>query len=47
MGRMVYLMNVSIDLFIEAGDEEGGGGDWLRIDSEVHEAYNAFRGAWR
>lgn len=34
-------MNVSLDLMIEAEDGERGAGDWLRIDSEVHEAYNA------
>jgi dihydrofolate reductase len=38
---MVYWMNVSLDLMIEAEDGERGAGDWLRIDSEVHEAYNA------
>lgn len=41
MGRMVYWMNVSLDLLIESEDGERGGGDWLRIDSEVHETYNA------
>ena len=37
---MVYWMNVSLDLFIEAEDGKGGGGDWLRIDSELHETFN-------
>jgi dihydrofolate reductase len=38
MGRMVYWMNVSLDLLIEA---EGASDDWLQIDTEVHEAFNA------
>ncbi len=41
MGQTVYWMNVSLDLLIERPDGEHGAGDWLRIDSEVHEAYNA------
>ena len=41
MGQMAFWMNVSLDLFIERPDGERGAGDWLRIDSEVHEAYNA------
>ena len=41
MGRMVYWMNVSLDLLIEAEGGDRGAGDWLRIDAEVHAAYNA------
>lgn len=44
MGRMTYWMNVSLDLRIErsAGDyvldEEGG--EWLRIDEQLHREFN-------
>ena len=41
MGSMTYWMNVSLDLMIEAEEGEGGAGPWLRIDAEVHEAFNA------
>lgn len=34
---MVYWMNVSLDLLIEA---DRAADEWLRIDTEVHEAYN-------
>lgn len=40
MGRMVYWMNVSLDLFIEATPGEEGGGDWLRIGEELHREFN-------
>ncbi len=44
MGRMSYLMNVSIDLMIEfdekdhTGDDDGG--KWMRIDAELHQEFN-------
>jgi dihydrofolate reductase len=41
MGRFVYAMNVSLDLRIERDPGEGGGGDWMRIDEELHRAANA------
>jgi dihydrofolate reductase len=40
MGRMVYWMNVSLDLFIEGAPGEGGEGDWLRIGEELHLEFN-------
>jgi len=40
MGRMIYWMNVSLDLFIGATTDEHGGGDWLRIDEELHQEFN-------
>jgi hypothetical protein len=40
MGRMVYWMNVSIDLFIEATPDVGAAGDWLRIGEELHHKFN-------
>jgi dihydrofolate reductase len=41
MGRTVYWMNVSIDLFIEQAAGEQGGGSWMRIDEPLHEVFNA------
>jgi dihydrofolate reductase len=44
MGRMTYWMNVSLDLRIErsagdhVADEEGG--EWLRIDEQLHREFN-------
>jgi len=44
MGRMTYWMNVSLDLFIEqsagdhVADEEGG--EWIRIDEQLHREFN-------
>ncbi|MES2169834.1 MAG: dihydrofolate reductase family protein [Actinomycetota bacterium] len=40
MGRFVYWMNVSLDLRIERVDGESGGGEWLRIDEELHREFN-------
>ncbi len=40
MGRMIYWMNVSADLFIGATSDEHGGGDWLRITEELHDEFN-------
>jgi dihydrofolate reductase len=40
MGRMVYWMNVSLDLFIEGTAGEEGGGEWLRIGEELHREFN-------
>lgn len=40
MGRTVYWMNVSLDLFIERTSGEGGGGEWLRIDKQLHREFN-------
>jgi len=39
-GRFVYWMNVSLDLRIEAAPGEEGGGDWMRIDEELHGEFN-------
>lgn len=41
MGRFVYWMNTSLDLFIEGTPGEDGGGEWLRIDEELHREFNA------
>lgn len=40
MGRMVYWMNVSLDLFIEGTSGEDGNGAWLRIGEELHREFN-------
>ena len=40
MGRTVYWMNVSLDLFIEGAPGEGGEGEWLRIGEELHREFN-------
>lgn len=40
MGRMMYWMNASLDLFIEATQGEDGGGEWLRIGEELHREFN-------
>ena len=44
MGRMTYWMNVSLDLRIErsAGDHvlDEEGGEWLRIDEQLHREFN-------
>lgn len=40
MGRMVYWMNVSMDLFIERVEGEKGGGQWMRIGRSLHEEFN-------
>lgn len=39
-GRFVYWMNVSLDLRIEAAPGEEGGGDWMRIDEDLHREFN-------
>ena len=41
MGRFVYWMNVSLDLRIEQVSGDNGAGEWLRIDEELHRAWNA------
>ena len=41
MGRFVYGMNVSLDLRIEQVPGDNGAGEWLRIDEELHTAWNA------
>lgn len=41
MGRFVYWMNVSLDLKVEATDDEQGSGEWLRIDEKLHREFNA------
>lgn len=41
MGRFVYWMNVSLDLKIEQVPGDHGAGEWLRIDEELHEEFNA------
>ncbi len=38
MGRVVYSMSVSLDGFVAGPD---GGIDWVIVDEEVHEAFNA------
>ena len=40
MGTTVYWMNVSIDLRIEHGSDEEGGGGWMRIGEPLHEEFN-------
>lgn len=39
MGRLIVSMNVSLDGYIEAQGQDDG--SWLRIDEEVHRAFNA------
>ncbi|MDQ1674818.1 MAG: hypothetical protein QOC98_3380 [Frankiaceae bacterium] len=41
MGRFVYMMNVSLDLRIEQVPGDNGAGEWLRIDEELHQEFNA------
>lgn len=41
MGRFVYWMNVSLDMKIEQVPGDHGAGEWLRIDEELHEEFNA------
>ena len=41
MGRFVYGMNVSLDLRIEQVPGDNGAGEWLRIDEDLHRAWNA------
>ena len=41
MGRLVYWMNVSLDLRIEQVPGDNGAGEWLRIDEELHREFNA------
>jgi dihydrofolate reductase len=40
MGRMIYWMNVSMDLRIEHALNEQGGGAWMRIGDELHREFN-------
>jgi dihydrofolate reductase len=40
MGSFVYGMNVSLDLRIEQVPGDDGAGEWLRIDEELHRAWN-------
>ena len=40
MGRFVYWMNVSLDLRIEHGVGEEGGGSWMRIHEQLHREFN-------
>ncbi len=40
MGRMIYWMNVSLDLRIEGTTGENGGGAWLSIDEKLHREFN-------
>lgn len=40
MGRTVYWMNVSLDLFIEGVSREDGDGTWLHIGEELHREFN-------
>src|SRR5687768_8783789 len=40
IGRFVYGMNVSLDLRIEQVPGGDGAGEWLRIDEELHRAWN-------
>ncbi|MGV9194124.1 dihydrofolate reductase family protein [Microbacterium sp. MC2] len=41
MGRVVYWMNVSLDLRVQAPDGPHGGDDWVTIDEQLHRAFNA------
>ena len=41
MGTLVYGMNVSLDLRIEQVPGDNGAGEWLRIEEELHTAWNA------
>ena len=41
MGRFAYVMNTSVDLLIEQVPGDHGAGEWLRIDEELHEDFNA------
>jgi len=41
MGTLVYGMNVSLDLRIEQVPGDDGAGEWLRIEEELHRAWNA------
>ena len=41
MGLFVYGMNVSLDLRIEQVPGDDGAGEWLRIEEELHTAWNA------
>ena len=41
MGIFAYWMNVSLDLRIERVPGDDGGGEWLRIDEELHREFNA------
>jgi len=40
MGRTVYWMNVSLDLYIEGPSSSGGEGEWLRIGEQLHREFN-------
>lgn len=40
MGTFVYGMNVSLDLRIEQVPGDDGAGEWVRIDEELHRAWN-------
>ena len=41
MGRFLYSMNVSLDLFIEQVAGDNGAGEWMRIGEELHRELNA------
>ena len=45
MGRFVYGMNVSLDLRIEQVPGDDGAGEWVRIDEQLHRAWNALTDA--
>lgn len=38
--RMIYWMNVSLDLRIEHAPDEQGAGEWIRISEELHREFN-------
>jgi dihydrofolate reductase len=40
MGRMIYWMNVSMDLCIEHAPNEQGGGTWMRVGEVLHREFN-------
>lgn len=42
MGRLIYLMNVSLDGFIETPDHSLG---WATVDEELHDWFNDLTGA--
>jgi dihydrofolate reductase len=41
MGSFIYGMNVSLDLRIEQVPGDDGAGEWVRIDEELHRAWQA------
>jgi dihydrofolate reductase len=40
VGSFTYWMNVSLDLRIEQVGRDNGGGEWMRIDEDLHREFN-------